>query len=93
MIFHSAHEDNLSKEQSLPMLYLFGIQQTGQYLFKTDEGKMTGNFGSLSFHAQISAEVRICTGEDPAKIVLAVSPTVNILKQVSLAAAEHGVFK
>lgn len=75
------------------MLYLSGIQQTGKYLFKTDEGKMIGNFGFLNFHAHWSAEVRICTGEDPAKTVLAVSHTVNIVKQGSLAAAEHGVFK
>lgn len=75
------------------MLYLFGIQQTGQYLFKRDEGKMIGSFGSLSFHVHWSAEARICIGEDPAKTVLAVFHTVNILKQISLAAAEDGVFK
>lgn len=75
------------------MLYLFGIQQTGQPLFKTDEGNMTGNAGSLNFHAHWSAEVRTYTGEDPAKTVLAVSHTVNILKQVSLAAAEREIFK
>lgn len=74
------------------MLYLFGIQKTGQYLFKRDEGKMIGSFGSLSFHVHWSAEARICIGEDSAKTVLAVSHTVNILKQISLA-AEDGVFK
>lgn len=84
---------NWAKSSLSPMLYLFGIQQTGQYLFNIDEGKMAGNFCSLNFNAQWSAEVRICTGEDSAKTVLAVSHTVNILKQVSLAAAEHGVFK
>lgn len=84
---------NWAKSSLSPMLYLFGIQQTGQYLFKSVEGKMIGNFGSLNFHAHWCAEVRISTGEDRAKTVLAVSHTVNILKQISLAAAEHGIFK
>lgn len=60
------------------MLYLFSIQQTGQCLFKAREGKIIGNFGSFNFHAHWSAEVRISTGEDPAKTVLAVSHKVNI---------------
>lgn len=54
---------------------------------------MIGTFDSLSFHVRWSAEARICIGEDPAKTVLAVFHTVNILKQISLAAAEDGVFK